>query len=437
MSPESLISNGVATPRKTVFSLLESGDILLVQDGNHGGNYPAQSDFVEFGGIPLVTGADIERGFIDIKGSKQITSGKASDLRVGIAKEGDLLLTHKGTMGKTAIVPPVDTPFIVVNPQITIYRVNPSGSLSTRFLKYFFDSPEFQEYLNRISSTSTVSTLSITNQKSLEIPCPSIESQNRISSILGTLDDKIELNRKTEETLKEIAKALFKSWFVDFDPVRAKAERRHTGLPDEISELFPDSFEESELGEIPQNWKPKTFGDFTTARRGRIITRKDTAEGKVPVVAGGMTPAYFHNISNVDGPVVTISASGANAGFVNLYFESIWASDCSYISKTESEFPFTCYLFLKVSQDRIYDAQHGGVQPHINPGDIGRLDFAIAEKQVCKCFEEIISPIFFKIESTIKESRYLECLRDALLPRLISGELRVPDAEKMLEEVGI
>ena len=120
MKSEILASEGVGITRKTVLSLLEEGDLLLVQDGNHGGNYPGQSDFVESGGIPLVTGADIERGLVDINGSKQITKEKASNLRVGIAQEGDLLLTHKGTMGKTAVVPPTETPFIVVNPQITI-----------------------------------------------------------------------------------------------------------------------------------------------------------------------------------------------------------------------------------------------------------------------------------------------------------------------------
>ena len=168
-----------------------------------------------------------------------------------------------------------------------------------------------------------------------------------------------------------------------------------------------------------------------------MITKKDTIEGIVPVVAGGMEPAYYHNQSNVDAPVVTISASGANAGFVNLYFQQIWASDCSYISQTESRFPLTCYLFLKLSQKKIYDAQHGGVQPHINPGDLSRLDFVNARENIFEVFEGIIRPIFAKVSSAIEESKQLENLRDALLPKLISGEIRIPDAERMLEEVGV
>ena len=122
---------------------------------------------------------------------------------------------------------------------------------------------------------------------------------------------------------------------------------------------------------------------------------------------------------------------------MNLYFESIWASDCSYISKTESKFPFTCYLFLISSQKRIYDAQHGGVQPHINPGDLAILDFVNATENIFEVFEGIIRPIFAKVSSAIEESKQLKNLRDALLPKLISGEICIPDAEKILEEVDI
>ena len=395
----------------------------------------------EFGaGHPFLGFKDVFYNSAVPKDLKELVRSTDREREKCSVRRGDVFLTRTSeTMNELGMscVALRDIPFATFNGFTKRLRPRSEDVIAPEYARYYFRSNLFRANVNSMSTMSTRASLNNEMLSRLRISFPNIYEQQAIGEILGTLDDKIELNRKTNETLEGIAKALFKSWFVDFDPVRAKAEGRPTGLPDEISELFPDSFEESELGEIPKNWKPKTFGDFTTARRGRMITRKDTVEGRIPVVAGGMTPAYFHNLSNVDGPVVTISASGANAGFVNLYFDSIWASDCSYISKTESEFPFTCYLFLKASQSRIYDAQHGGVQPHINPGDIGRLDFAVAEKQVFKRFEEIIAPIFFKIESAIKESRHLECLRDALLPRLISGELRVPDAEKMLEEAGV
>jgi type I restriction enzyme S subunit len=114
---------------------------------------------------------------------------------------------------------------------------------------------------------------------SSEIIFPTLPVQKGIAHILGTLDDNIELNRRTNETLEAIAKVLFKSWFVDFDSVRAKAEGRPTGLPAEISRLFPNSFEDSELGEIPSGWQGVTFDSFTTAQRRRMITKKDTIEG--------------------------------------------------------------------------------------------------------------------------------------------------------------
>jgi len=384
-------------------------------------------------GIPMVNSQDVisGRSIDDIK--FRVSSAIHQKYKRSTIQGGEILLTLVGAnFGQVGVAPPHLTGSNCSRPVGIIPIVQ-----SPLFVSHCLRGPVCRRYMDNWANTTAQPTLNLKDVSNLPIPLPPLAEQKAIAHIIGILDEKIELNRKRNGTLEGTAKALFKSWFVDFDPVRAKAERRQTGLSDEITKLFPDSFEDSKRGEVPKDWKAQIFGDFTTARRGKMITRKDTEEGQVPVVAGGMTPAYFHNQSNVDGPVVTISASGANAGFVNLHFEPIWASDCSYISRTESEFPFACYLFLKASQNRIYDAQHGGVQPHVNPGDLGRLDFVIAEKQIFKCFEKIITPTFLRIESNTKESKHLECLRDALLPRLISGELRVPDAEKMLEEVGI
>jgi len=211
--------------RATFRQLLKDSSLELVQDGNHGGAYP-KADAFESTGIPLITGADLNAGAIDLRGCKFLKPASAERLRIGFAKQGDILLTHKGTMGKTAIVPPLSWPYIILNPQLTLYRVSRYSRLSGRFLKFFFDSKPFQAFLERISGISTISTLSLTVQKSLEITLPPISEQRAIAHILGTLDDKIELNRKQNETLEAMARVLFKAWFVDFEPVRAKLEGR-------------------------------------------------------------------------------------------------------------------------------------------------------------------------------------------------------------------
>lgn len=404
----------------------------LITDGKHGDCQDLASS-----GYYFLSVKDVKSDRLSYEQARQITQKDFEEThRRTNLEPGDILFTNTGTIGRMAIASANElTRRTTFQKSVAILKPR-SNLVISRYLFYLLKAENRR--LSALAEGTTQKNLLLKDFRSFEVgELPPVKYQKAIAHILGTLDDRVELNRKTNETLEAMAKALFKSWFVDFDPVRAKAEGRSTGLPSEISVLFPDSFEDSELGEIPSGWAVDSFGSFTTAKRGRMITKKDTIEGSIPVVAGGMEPAYYHNQSNVDAPAVTISASGANAGFVNLYFQPVWASDCSYISQTESKFPLTCYLFLKLSQKKIYDAQHGGVQPHINPGDLARLDFVNATENIFEVFEGIIRPIFAKVKSAIEESKQLENLRDALLPKLISGEIRIPDAEKMLDEVGI
>lgn len=168
-------------------------------------------------------------------------------------------------MGKTAIVPESCYPLTILNPQITLYRVANSGRLHSRYLKFFFDSKLFQDFLVQISATSTINTLPIKEQKKLKIPVPPKAVQNSIVGVLGTLDDRITLLRETNATLEAIAQALFKSWFVDFDPVRAKQEgRAPEGMDEATAALFPDGFEESELGLVPRGWSYVSLRDVVS-----------------------------------------------------------------------------------------------------------------------------------------------------------------------------
>ena len=238
------------------------------------------------------------------------------------------------------------------------------------------------------------------------------------------------------ETLEEIAKTLFKSWFIDFDPVRAKAEGRPTGLSKEISDLFPDSFEDSELGEIPRGWKVGNLGNLCAPKRGKVITKAKVEPGNFPVVAGGIKPPYYHSESNAESPIVTISASGT-AGFVNLYYQDIWASDCSYINKDITDNVFFIYSFLKINQQRIYDLRHGAVQQHVYPKDLIELPIFLSSNSLIEEYEKIATSLHEKISLNLQESKHLEAIRDTLLPRLISGELQIPDAENLVKGAGI
>ena len=260
----------------------------------------------------------------------------------------------------------------LLNQRVGRVRVRDTNLVNPKYLYYFLNSPDQIRDIRSRANSGVQVNLSTQSIKESLIKIYPIEYQNKIVEVLHNLDKKIELNQQMNENLEEIAKTLFKSWFIDFDPVRAKAEGRPTGLSKEISDLFPDSFEDSELGEMPSGWKVGNLGNLCVPKRGKVITKAKVEPGNFPVVAGGIKPPYYHSESNAESPIVTISASGT-AGFVNLYYQDIWASDCSYINKEITDNVFFIYSFLKINQQRIYDLRHGAVQQHVYPKDLIEL----------------------------------------------------------------
>ena len=235
-----------------------------------------------------------------------------------------------------------------------------------------------------------------------------ISDQRRIASILSSLDRKIELNNKINADLEEMAQAIFKNWFVDFEP-------------------FKDGkFVDSELGMIPEGWKVGTLGELCNFKRGKNLLTKNAIDEGVPVVAGGLEPSCYHNVANTGAPVITVSGSGANAGFMRMYHVPVWASDCSFIDISCENFYFV-YCFLKVNSKLLKHAQTGAVQPHVKPSDIHDFELVIPDKESIYDFQDKVKPFFDKIAVIQKENSRLSLLRDTLLPRLMSGEIEIPE----------
>ena len=233
------------------------------------------------------------------------------------------------------------------------------------------------------------------------------KEREEIASIISSLDDKIAVNKKICENLEAQAQALFKHWFVDFAP-------------------FKDGkFVESELGLIPEGWRVGTLGDIAEFKRGKTITKSDVKEGLIPVVAGGLEPAYYHNQSNTSSRVITISGSGANAGFTRMYYQPVWASDCSYVDNATTSFLHTAYCYLLTNKKKVDALQWGAAQPHVYAKDINKLPLVIAPLDVLNHFEELISGMFDLIEVNDKETLRLAFLRDTLLPKLMSGQIKL------------
>jgi type I restriction enzyme S subunit len=438
--------------RATFRQLLKEGSLELVQDGNHGGAYPKPDEF-EATGIPIITGADLNAGAIDLRGCKFLKPASAERLRIGFAKQGDVLLTHKGTMGKTAIVPHLSWPYIILNPQLTLYRVSRVGRLNGRFLKFFFDGKPFQAFLERISGISTISTLSLTVQKSLEIPLPPLAEQKAIAAVLGALDDKIELNRRMNATLEAMARALFQSWFVDFDPVRAKLDnRKPAALDPATAALFPAAFEESSLGPIPLGWEVSKLKDLTS-KIGSGATPRGGSEvyvdqGPALIRSQNVYDNEFHwqglarltdksavELKNVevmkDDVLLNITGDSilrtcvvdpaALPARVNQHVAIIRAS---------KDIP-PRYLHLYLVQDAmksfLIGMSAGATRHAITKGHLESTDLLKPPTSVLAAFERLTTPWFDRIDSNRTQSRTLATLRDTLLPKLLSGELSVAE----------
>lgn len=179
--------------------------------------------------------------------------------------------------------------------------------------------------------------------------------------------------------------------------------------------------------EVPTD--EKTIGDYITPKRGKNLLSKDAVPGIVPVVAGGLEPATYHNVANTIAPVLTISASGANSGFVRLWDVPVWSSDSSFIDSTMTPYVYFWYVMLKKRQKEIYDSQTGSAQPHIYPQHIAVMPIVELDGNVISSYTKQVTPFFRMIGENNEENKRLASIRDALLPRLMSGELDVSDLD--------
>ena len=291
----------------------------------------------------------------------------------------------------------------------------------------------------------------------LVFPLPTREEQTLITDFMIALDDKIELNRKTNETLEAMAKALFKSWFVDFDPVRAKAEGRPTGLPAEISDLFPDSFEDSELGEIPSGWQSCPFTQLVDVISGgtpktsvdeywngsipwfSVVDAPSGADCWVIQTEKSITHLGLDNCSSKLLPIgTTIISARGTVGKVCLTGQDMAMNQSCYGLRSKvANGEFFCFYLTKSLVEILEARAHGSVFSTITRDTLDGVSTISPPLEVKSSFNSIARALLGKIKNNLEESRILGNQRDTLLPKLISGEIRIPDAEKMLEEVGI
>ncbi len=380
------------------------GDIADVQTGPFGSQLH-KSDYIAEG-IPCIMPTNIGPHLnLVVDGIAHVSEVDANRLSRHLTEFGDIIYARRGDIEKCAYVTTNEKKWLCGTGCLKIRCKN---EVNSRFIAYLLSTAECKKWITGNAVGTTMLNLSKGILSNLPLIIPSLVDQRRIASVLSSLDRKIELNNKINVDLEEMAQAIFKNWFVDFEP-------------------FKDGkFVDSELGMIPEGWKVGLLGELCNFKRGKNLLTKNAIDEGVPVVAGGLEPSCYHNVANTGAPVITVSGSGANAGFMRMYHVPVWASDCSFIDISCENFYFV-YCFLKVNSKLLKHAQTGAVQPHVKPSDIHDFELVIPDKESIYDFQDKVKPFFDKIASIQKENSRLSLLRDTLLPRLMSGELEVPE----------
>lgn len=326
----------------------------------------------------------------------------------------------------------------------------------TRYLYYFLTQTHIIEYLHQIgeNSTSAYPSVKPSDIQSLIVALPPLPIQRRIASILGSLDDKIESNRRMNRTLERMAQALFKSWFIDFDPVKAKAAGRDPGLPAHLAALFPDCLEDSELGPIPKGWVVGPLSEVATLQTKTVQPgkRPETLweHYSIPAFDEGRQPKWERGGTIKSGkyavPLNSVLASKMNPRFPRIWLPEIMDSGmaiCStefmpFVPVQENWRPFLYELIKSPAvQEEIRSRVSGstGSRQRVKPKEIAIIPVIIPKSDIINAFCDIVGRMHKKLLGNRRNSISLAQIRDTLLPKLLSGELEVPEAEGLVEEM--
>ena len=314
-----------------------------------------------------------------------------------------------------------------------------SGVTDNYFAYYLTQWEVVRDYaIGQMTGTSGRQRVPVDCLDHLEIPLPPLPEQRAIAHVLSTLDDKIELNRRMNETLEAMARALFKSWFVDFEPVRAKMEGRWRrgeslpGLPAEHYDLFPDRLVGSELGEIPEGWGVKALGEVIEIHDSKRIPlnsrQRAERQGPYPYYGAAGIMSYVDDYL-FDGVYVLIGEDGSvvdDKGYpvVQYAWGQFWVNNHAHVLQARSGVSLE-HLYLFLEQVNISPYVTGAVQPKLNQTNLKAVPFLLPSQQICEAFGSVVGPLFQQGCSRTDESKALAAQRDALLPKLVSGEMRI------------
>jgi type I restriction enzyme, S subunit len=413
-------------PRVEVSQLLAQR-VLVIGDG-----YRAKNEELGAVGLPFCRAGNIQSGF-DFTDCDRYPIANLGRVGEKISRPGDVVFTSKGTVGRFAFVTTWTQPF-VYSPQLCYWRSLDPDVLDPQFLYYWMRGPEFEvQYRAVAGQTDMADYVSLGDQNRMWARVPEIRAQRHIARTLGALDNKIELNRRMSQTLEATTRVLFKSWFVDFEPVRANADGRDPGLPQHVAGLFPERLVNSELGEIPEGWgtadvyeiadvvygAPFSSTRFNTQRVGRPLIRIRDLDYQKPTVwtteelARGYVVRAGDVVVGMDGEFRARLWHGPDA----------WLNQrvCVFKPKLGWSAAFVRGA-IAAPLAEVEASETATTVIHLGKADIDRFRVVVPPAGVVAAFGAIADPQYQRIVGARREAAVLASIRDALLPRLLSGD---------------
>ncbi|WP_295911637.1 restriction endonuclease subunit S [uncultured Bartonella sp.] len=388
-------------------------------------------------GIPIISGAHLHNVKLTDGNYNFISPAHASNLKNSIVHKKDIIFTHAGNIGQVSYIPDNSKYKNYIISQRQFYLRCNERALP-EYVAYYFKSQKGKFSLLANSSQVGVPSIAqpVSYLKSIKIPLPEKKVQLAIVNILCSFDDKIELNRKMNETLEEMAQAVFQDWFVDFGPVKRKAK----GITDpvailgglipnpaqaqKIASLFPDQFAEDGL---PLGSKIIKLQDILELAYGKSLPQKRRAKGSIPVYGSGGITGY-HNECLIDGPSIIIGRKGSIG---TIYWENSPSFPIDTVFYVKSEFPLI-YLYFLLKQFDLKAMNTDAAVPGLNRNNVYRLQIPYLNKTVIEKYASLMTPLFSYCRSNLDQNNTLAEMRDLLLPKLMSGEISVDDLEKKM-----
>jgi type I restriction enzyme S subunit len=437
--------------RAATFQQLLDEGLLEIGDG-----YRAQNNELGGAGPIFLRAGHVTDSHIDFTDVEHFHDHLAVKVRSKMSKVGDTIITTKGnSTGRTSFVTDRLPPF-VYSPHLSYWRSRDPEKLCGGFLRYWSQGVEFINQLSGMkASTDMAPYLSLTDQRRLSITLPPLAEQKAIAVVLGALDDKIELNRRMNATLEAMARALFQSWFVDFDPVRAKLDGRPpAALDPATAALFPNTFQDSELGPIPHGWEVCPLSEKIQILSGGTPKTSEPTywDGDIPWYSVRDAPSetdvwVIHTdkhvtklgIANSAAQVfpektTIISARGTVGKLALTAVPMAMNQSCYGVRGVSGYGDYFTYYSLREATAQLQQRAHGTVFDTITTETFKTLDCIFPTPTITAAFDKLVEPLLGQIRANLHQSRTLATLRDTLLPKLLSGELSVAETTAMMQK---